>query len=271
MLRIHLTAKTVVFTDLDGSLLDPATYSFEAALPALELMRKREVALVLCSSKTRAEMEVYRRRLCNGHPFISENGGGIFIPAGYFSHPDAGEACDGYQVITLGTPHAEIRHCFVRLRKQTGARVRGFSDMSAEEVADLTGLPADEAVLAKARDFDEPFVFDGPADGRFLHAIEAAGFHWTRGRVYHFMGDHDKGRAVGVLLARYRRQFGEVASIGLGDAPNDLPMLMAVDRPVLIRGAAHGVDPGMSIPGLMITGESGPSGWNEVLLSLLSD
>ena len=32
--------------------------------------------------------------------------------------------------------------------------------------------------------------------------------------------------------------FGKVESFGIGDGPNDLPMLKVVDRPFLIRKAA---------------------------------
>lgn len=169
--------ETIVITDLDGTLLDAATYSFEPALPALSLIRARGIPLILCSSKTRAEMEVIRRQLDNNHPFISENGGGIFIPHGYFPDmPDTFES-GGYQIITLGTPYAEIRQHFIRLREQLRIKVRGFADMTVEEVAALTGLSRDAALLARQRDFDEPFVFEGAHDERFLRAIEASGLN----------------------------------------------------------------------------------------------
>jgi mannosyl-3-phosphoglycerate phosphatase len=74
----------IVFTDLDGTLLDYRNYSFEKALPALELIKQKNIPLVICSSKTRSEIEYYRKKLSNDHPFISENGGGIFIPKDYF-------------------------------------------------------------------------------------------------------------------------------------------------------------------------------------------
>ena len=76
--------RMIIITDLDGTLLHHRTYSFEEAKPALDLVRRQGIPLVICSSKTRAEIEVYRKRLDNNHPFISENGGGIYIPAGYF-------------------------------------------------------------------------------------------------------------------------------------------------------------------------------------------
>lgn len=261
---------TIIVSDLDGTLLDSTSYSFAAAQPALEVIRARGIPLVLCSSKTRTEIEGYRQRLNNRHPFITENGGGIFIPRGYFPEPAEAEAFDDYWLIRLGTPYAKIRSRFVKLREQFGARVRGFSDMTDGEVAALTGLSYDEAKLSKQRDFDEPFVFDGAPDERFLQAIEESGLRWTQGQFFHIMGDHDKGRAVTLLKSLYQRQYGAVASIGLGDSLNDLPLLAAVDRPVLVRHADGSFDPRIDLPGLLKTRHPGPSGWNETVLQLLS-
>jgi len=70
----------VVFTDLDGTLLDHQTYEWEEAKPALNRCKALQVPLILVSSKTRAEMDVLRHELGLISPFISENGGGIFFP-----------------------------------------------------------------------------------------------------------------------------------------------------------------------------------------------
>lgn len=261
--------KTIIFSDLDGTLLD-GRYSFNDVLPALNIIKARAIPLILCSSKTRAEIEACRLQMHNGHPFISENGGGIFIPQGYFSAPLEASSFDGYQLITLGMPYAEIRRRFVALRKQLGAQVRGFADMTAEEVAELTGLSCDAASFAKQRDFDEPFIFDGAPDERFLQAIEDAGLRWTQGRIFHILGNHDKGRAVEILKSLYGQEYGETSSIGLGDSFNDFPMLQAVDRPVLIRHEDGSFDSRMAMAGLVKTQSPGPRGWNEAVLQLLT-
>ena len=65
----------VVFTDLDGTLLEHSTYSFAEAEEALDLLRSQDIPLVICTSKTRSEVEFWRRLLGNEHPFIVENGG----------------------------------------------------------------------------------------------------------------------------------------------------------------------------------------------------
>ncbi len=263
--------RIIVFSDLDGTLLDPLKYSFEEALPALAQLRERGIPLILCSSKTRAEMTVYRQRMDNRHPFISENGGGIFIPSGYFAAPVAeAETLDDSQLVTLGTPHAEIWRHFTALRERLGVKVRGFTDMTVEEVAELTGLGREEAALAKQRDFDEPFVFDGVPDAGFLRAIEDAGLNWTQGRIFHIMGRHDKGRAVRLLKALYEQDRGAVATIGLGDGYNDLPMLQSVDQAVLVRHEDGNFDARVDIAALMKTQSPGPLGWNEALLQLLA-
>ncbi|MCG7852909.1 MAG: HAD hydrolase family protein, partial [Methanosarcinaceae archaeon] len=50
--------KYVVFTDLDGTLIDHDTYSYKAARPALAALKKQGIPLIFCTSKTRAEIEV---------------------------------------------------------------------------------------------------------------------------------------------------------------------------------------------------------------------
>ncbi|MBI5100403.1 MAG: HAD-IIB family hydrolase [Nitrospirae bacterium] len=273
--------KIVIFSDLDGALLHPKTYAFEAALPALGLIRERNIPLVLCSSKTRAEIEVYKPRLGNDHPFISENGGGIFIPEGYFSktpaHPslyDGGEAAllkdlAGYHVIVLGKPYEEIRKTFSDLRDRLNIGVKGFGDMTAEDIAELTGLTFEEASLAKLRDFGEPFVFEANTDERFLKAIEDSGFHWTQGKLHHIIGDNDKGKAVYILKGLFEREMGEFRTIGLGDGFNDLPMLKKVDLPVLIPKEDGDYDPRVKLPNLIKAEGIGPDGWNKAIMELL--
>ncbi|MDO8862561.1 HAD hydrolase family protein [Haliea sp. E1-2-M8] len=88
----------LVFSDLDGSLLDHRDYSFRAALPGLEALREREIPLIFCSSKTRAEIEPLRARLDNRDPFIVENGAAVFIPRGSFGQtpPDCRREDDGW-------------------------------------------------------------------------------------------------------------------------------------------------------------------------------
>lgn len=121
MRSMTTTPEPIIFTDLDGTLLDRDTYSFEHSQTALRLIKGKGVPLILSSSKTRAEIEVYRRRLENNHPFVSENGGAVFIPKGYFFSPFYfDKESDGYMVLELGTSyHGLLRFC-IPLRRRRG-------------------------------------------------------------------------------------------------------------------------------------------------------
>ncbi len=261
--------RLVIVTDLDGTLLHPRTYSAAEARPALALVKQRGIPLVFCSSKTRAEIEVYRKRLDNVHPFVSENGGGIHVPAGYFPFRASDDERDGYHVISLGSCYEEVRRRLVAIRDRLGIAVRGFGDMSGQEVAALTGLTLEEASLAKQRDFGEPFVFPDHPDDGFLREIEREGLRWTQGELFHITGDHDKGKAVDILRTLFERKDGSVTIVGIGDSLNDLPLLLAADRPVLVRKETGRYDERIDIPGLVRTDGIGPVGWNEVVQELL--
>lgn len=264
-------ARELVFSDLDGTLLDAKSYRFDAALPALKALRTRGIPLVLCSSKTRPEMEIYRERLDNHDPFVFENGGGICLPPGLFPSAPEGEISGGCRVIRLGTAYAQLRGVLAALRRELGVAVTGFGDLTAAGVAKLTGLPPDEAELARRREFDEPFVFDDPREPRateFLRAIETRGLRWTQGRFFHILGDNDKGRAVRLLTDIYRRERQVVATIGIGDAANDLPLLEAVDVPVLVQREDGSHLGGVRSPRLVLAEGVGPVGWNSAILRL---
>jgi mannosyl-3-phosphoglycerate phosphatase len=262
--------KTIIFTDLDGTLLDPKTYSFHKAMPALEEIRKRDIPLILCSSKTRAEIEVYRQRLRNRDPFVVENGGAVFVPAGYFPFPAGSSTLGEYGVSVFGRPYQDVRQEFIRLREKMHIAVRGFGDMTAGEIASLAGLSPEEAALAREREFGEPFVFERGIDVRFVRAAERDGFHWTQGRFFYLMGDHDKGKAIGLLKQWYGAEHGTLITIGLGDGLNDLPLLREVDLPVLVRKENGTYEERIDLPNIIRTDGIGPEGWNRAILRLLA-
>jgi mannosyl-3-phosphoglycerate phosphatase len=266
----------VIFTDLDGTLLHHRTYSFAAAEEALDSVAARGVPLVMCSSKTRAEIEYWREKLDNHDPFVTENGGGIFVPHSYFSPEDViqtGLPVDHlgeYNRITLGRPYRELRAALQELRTR-GFAVVGFGDMDAPAVAKITGLPVDQATLAKQREFDETFLFDGPAEDleALFEQIRRQGLNSTQGTFHHLLGDNDKGKAVGILTQLFRKALGSIVTMALGDSPNDIPMLREVDHPVLVKNHRDEHDPRVSVPNLTRIDGAGPVGWHRAVLDFL--
>lgn len=266
--------RVVIFTDLDGTLLDHKSYSWEEARPALDLIKQKAIPLVLCSSKTRTEIEALRQQLGNPDPFISENGGGIFIPNGYFDFSFAFQKkVSHYQVIELGTPYARLQEALQTVARQTDIKIKGYGDLSVSEVAAQTGLSLEEARRAKQREYDEPFVFMGTNKQRkkILRLIEEMGLNWTRGsRFDHLTGANDKGKAVRILTELFKHKFGQITTVALGDSPNDLPMLEVVEYPILVQRPGGGYEESIQLPGLIKAEGIGPEGWKKAIFRLLA-
>lgn len=252
----------LVATDLDGCLLDELTYSYEAARPALHALARRRVRLVLASSKTRAEMEPLARSLGLHSPLIVENGGALVIPRG-----------DGsYDFVARGEPRPRLVAALAEIDAETGAGLRGFFSLTPEELQRLTGLTADGARRALERDYDEPFLVQDESKAPFVAAAaERRGLRVTRGgRFYHLTGATDKGKALRELLTLFARGGRRYVTVGLGDAANDLPMLRAVDRPIVIPRRGRELD--RQLLGLARAERApapGPVGWNAAVLAVL--
>ncbi|MCK4937339.1 MAG: HAD-IIB family hydrolase [Methanosarcinales archaeon] len=263
----------VIYTDMDGTLIDHDTYSYEAALPALDLIRKKHIPLVFCTSKTRAELEVYCKELEIYHPLISENGGAIFIPEDYFDFSYGyDKISDHYKVIELGVKYDILERTLKEVCTDIQCEVIGFGDMDIDEVCVDTGLSAEVAALAKRRDYDEAFrvLSPAPKDDELEIEIVKRGFNCTRGgRYYHIMGNNDKGRGVDILTALYRRKWPGIRTIGLGDSLNDLPMLKAVDIAILVQKPGGLYDPAIPHSGIIKADGIGPAGWNRELIDIL--
>ena len=260
----------VIFTDLDGTLLDGETYSWEAARPALDRLRERGIPWVPVTSKTRAETEWWRERLSHRHPFIVENGGAVFIPEDYFPFvPERTVMRGGFHILELGAPYGQLTEALANASQSSGCRVRGFAAMSAEEVAERCDLPLEHALLARQREYDEPFLILDPGKADALAAaIAARGFHCTGGgRFWHILGRSDKAGAVRRLTEWFRRTHSAIRTIGLGDGLNDASFLNMVDIPILIRSPLS-VELQRRVPGGRVTDCPGPAGWNQAVMHL---
>jgi len=272
------TRRLVFFTDLDGTLLDHRTYAWTAARRALTALAWRQRPLLIVTSKTRAEVLPLLSELHRTEPFVVENGGAIYLPVGYFPFRIAGaeEGGGGWQRVALGTRYQRLVAALAIAAQRARVSVRGFSQMTAQEVADRAGFELTSARRARRRELDEAFVILGGDERgwpRLRAEIRRLGLRSTRGsRFLHIMGANDKGAAVRRLAAWFRRAEGSrVCTVGLGDSPNDIPMLRAVDLPVLVARPGGRYDPETlaALPNAQRAGGVGPQGWNRAVLRLL--
>ena len=271
-------AKPIVFTDLDGTLLDEENYSFEPALNAIEELKRLSVPIVLCSSKTKGEIEFYRDKIAINAPFIVENGGAIFIPDKYFSHKYSFDLSqNSYKIIKLGLNYSMLVSRLKELRKSLGIDIICLSELSAQEISKITRLRQQEALLSKQREYIEPFMLN-QVNARekelLFKEIKRCGLHITKGNIfYHLQGSNNKGKAVRRLMDIYKQAYSKIISIGLGDSLNDLPMLKSVDIPILIRkkDLSYNREIKDAIVDIHISSQAGPEGWNTAIFDCLKD
>jgi mannosyl-3-phosphoglycerate phosphatase len=266
---------TVIFTDLDGTLLDHISYGWEDADPALKRCKGLHIPVILASSKTSAEMEPLRHELGLTSPYISENGGGVFFPNEGPRAPDGTVFAESLWKMSLGLPYDFLVKCLGEIRDELGWEIRGFSEMTPEEISRHTGLDLEAARLAATREYDEPFVVTDQKNMDIEALYEATrrkGLNITiGGRFYHLHGKSDKGVAVDKVISWYREYHPQVLTIALGDSPNDFSMLKRVDHPVLIRSPRDFPGIQQMIPGIEVTQEMGPKGWNAAVLNILRE
>jgi mannosyl-3-phosphoglycerate phosphatase len=268
-------APLLVATDLDGCLLDPVRYTWAPAAPALRALAARGGRLVLASSKTQAEMEPLAHELPLLPSLIVENGGALLAARAHVPAAPEGASQDG-PWWRLATPigRTGLVRALAEIAAEVDARVRGFAAMDAAEVALRSGLAPEAAELALRRQYDEPFVLEAGEAARLAEAARRRGLRVVKGgRFHHLTGPTDKGTALRHLLELMAAAGERPRTIGLGDAPNDVPLLRAVDRPVLMPGPDGQVDADLraAFPAAARAPGPGPGGWNRAVLEALDE
>ena len=231
---------TLVFSDLDGTLLDHFTYQSTAAIKTLEQLKLANIPVILNTSKTFAELEIIHRDLSLNTPFIVENGAAIYIPIGTFEiKPEDTVTVGNYWVKSFCLPR---QHWLTLLSEQTDEFTqfyKGFSDISASTLSQITGLTLEEAYRAKQRQYGEPIQWlgDEKTKSSFIeHLINLGANVVQGGRFIHVGGYCDKGQALIWLTEQYRENCNtpSILTLALGDGENDITMLEAADIAVQI-------------------------------------
>lgn len=270
--------KLLVFTDLDGTLLDYHTYSKEAAMTGLHMLEDLDIPLIIVSSKTRAEIQPILDIPCMTNVFIVENGSAIFFKQDLVrKHQKAGSSIDGYQAVILGEQYEHILEALKKARQECSVRIRGFSDMSISEVVEITGLDSESAFRAKQREFSEPFLFeDDPAMlPTFIKNLEGRGLTCIQGgRFLHALGRCDKGQALRKVLNLYSHDHPQTTweTIALGDSANDISLLAAANIAVVIKrhDGTYMDYPSHHRQRVIKPVGIGPAGWTEAVMQVLN-
>jgi mannosyl-3-phosphoglycerate phosphatase family protein len=279
---VLLAPRHLIFSALEGALVDPRTDSYAGAEDALSELERRKIPYVLLTARTREEIEHIRKDLGHNHPFITENGGGIFFPDGYFSLKIPGVVRTArYLSIAQGRPYAEVCEALDDIAEECSVGVAGFHHMSLREIADNLGLRPRDAELARAREFDEPFYFTSADDksiAKFVEAAKAKGYDARRGPTFwHFSSKCDTARAVRTVAQLFREATHiKLTLVGIGGSDLDLPWLRAMDHPVLLPSpetASNAPAQALENPArgkTIVMGDApGAVGWGQAVLDII--
>lgn len=250
--------RLMVFTDLDGTLIDHETYTWDAAQEALEALARVPAAVILASSKTAAEMVGLRAAMgLEDWPAIVENGAGVLPP--------------GVQTGADATHYHALRAVLDTVPPELRVQFTGFGDVTAEQVARMTGLPIADALLARQRAFSEPGQWTGTdAQQRAFeaHLKDHDVIAQQGGRFLTLSFGGNKAIRMGEIVATYQPRH----TIALGDAPNDILMLEQAEHAVIVANPHRDPLPPLTTEeeGRVIrTTVAGPAGWNAAILELL--
>jgi mannosyl-3-phosphoglycerate phosphatase len=247
----------VIFTDLDGTLLEENGSLSEDARAAVGALSVRGIPVVPLTSKTRLELERWIAALDAGGTGAFENGAGILREG-------------RTEVLPGARPTRDLRVALDALRRQTRLPLVTFEEIPDAELTRLTGLPPTEAALAREREFDLPFLAPAEASPALSSSVSLPpGIRLTRGgRFWHLSGLPDKADAARRLVELLRPS----RTIGLGDAPNDATFLSVVDHPVLVPKKT-GVDGRLraALPRAAVAPAPGGAGWSAAVRALVAD
>lgn len=265
----------LVFCDLDDTLFDVHVFSVDAsARRALNRLERQRLPVVVCSSRTRAEIERIQQELGINHPFVSEGGAAVFLPHGYFAFERVMTTeVSGYQRVEFGKPYTEVVAALHRFAGRLGVRVVGFSDMSVGDVASDCDMPLLQARLAKLRDYSEMFrVVDAKPGAilRLFKALRAAGLVCTSRGRYHLLGacHHDVGSHF--VRDLYRRAFGQVPTVAFGDHASAAPLLRHADVSLVVQADDKGETMRLlaNVPAARLIGAHSVGEWAEAILEI---
>jgi mannosyl-3-phosphoglycerate phosphatase family protein len=264
----------LVFSDIDGTLLDPDQGGFAPARELLEQLKQLGIPVVLATSRTIDQTTDLRRAMGNRHPFIIENGGGVCIPDDYFPEIPGEPTKDGLRLQVLGLERSVILQRLEKLKERFD--FHNLADLDNSQLQRITSLSAAELRAARARAASEWVLWRSGEQAlqNFRQHLERAGLRAVQsGQFLHVTGETDKARAMAVLRASYQRHVGgqRLTVIALGDGPNDLEMLRTADIGIVLPRADGSYVAPETAPDLRHAEQPGPAGWRDAMLEIIQE
>lgn len=269
------TITWLIYSDLDGTLLDHDTYRFDAASEMLIKLAENGHFVIPNTSKTYAELTDFQTKAGLKTPFIFENGAAVAIPKDFFPYqPPGTEDADEVWLKSFTHPRDHWLALLARHGNHFADLYTGFSQMTSADVVAQTGLSLAAAEMAMQRRFGEPLQWlgDKQSQREFANIMQSAGATVLQGgRFMHICGDTDKGKALTWLTKIFGRECPEQTykTVALGDSGNDTAMLEAADVGVQIKSHSHEFPTINKKENIYRSTLYGPEGWSECLEKII--
>lgn len=266
----------MILTGLSEILLPVEDYDCVEAISTVKQLQEQNIPLIPVINNTRAEVEAVSQTLGFNSAFVVEQGSGIFIPKNSqdfaIAQSESVEAVDGYNLYQLGCTYTEARAALKVVQEEISKILRGFGDLDEENVQKLMGVSLTAARRAKSREFSEYFLTPSRLQISKLQSVaQEYGFQIIpEGKLSLVMGaGAAKGKAVTWLKENYRsRNSGKVTTVGLGSTKQDLPLLEAVDIPIIVP-TALGIDSSLESHGWQTASHTGAKGWVKAIAKII--
>jgi mannosyl-3-phosphoglycerate phosphatase len=215
-----------VVSDVDGTLMDHS-YDLSPAKETIKTLQKLSIPVILCTSKTAAEVRVIRSELNLTDPYIVENGAAIY-----------GESLKRVNgEIILGKRYEFLEEILNIISKEINYKLTPLNNLSDQEATKLTGLEGNSLKLMRDRHWSMPFL-NPPnyLEEKINICCKKFDVDIFKGnRMSHLLSTKsNKGKAINTL--KDYSNIENIEIIGLGDSPNDLPLLLNSDIKIVIPG-----------------------------------
>ena len=213
-----------IVSDVDGTLMDHS-YDLSPARETIKKLQKLSIPVILCTSKTAAEVNVIRNELNLTDPYIVENGAAIY---GESLVKVNGE-------IILGEKYETLEDILKNISQEINYKLIPLNNLTDQDATELTGLRGNSLTLMRDRHWSMPFL-NPPSflEERIDECCKKFKVEIFKGnRMSHLLSiNSNKGKAINAL--KKYSDIKNIQIIGLGDSPNDLPLLLNSDIRIVI-------------------------------------
>ena len=146
--------KILIFTDLDGSILDRDTFKFDQIKQYMKKVLNSGILIIPNSSKTESEIVEFNQELGENLAYISENGSvinGLNLLNSNFPNK-----------IILSREKKELVEIFTnKVPENLQSKCKFISSLNKKDQINILGLSEIKLKSAMKRKYTEPFLFDG--------------------------------------------------------------------------------------------------------------